>query len=500
MMVPRTTLREALRDKALLGTILSGDSWKSWRVLLIAAMGEQLTDDERAVFTKLTGRDHEPDQMVEEFIGVIGRRGGKSRAISVLATYIAGLCNHPNLVRGERGVLLIVAQDQRQADVCLDYITSNFEQSPILKQLIEARTQRALKLTNRIDIEVRSSDFRRLRGLTYICVVADELAFWLNENSSNPDSEILAAIRPGLATTNGPLFMISSPCARRGELYSLYSKHYGAKGDPLVLVAQATSRAMNPSLPQSVVERAIERDPASAAAEYGAEFRRDIESFVSIEAVRACVSRDIYERAPQRNYTYRAFADPSGGSEDSFTLCIAHYEASDKVVVVDAIRETRPPFSPEQVCANYAELLKTYRVYDVQSDKYAGIWPVEQFAKFGIRCEQAAKPKSDLYQDMLALLNSRRIELLDSARLQSQLTSLERRSARSGRDSIDHAPGGHDDVANSVAGVSAMLVNHEGTYDISAMGDGSGSIRRRPDRIYMGPQFAMRAMFGPRVI
>ena len=72
-------------------------------------MGEQLTDDERAVFKQLTGREHEPGQRVEEFVGVIGRRGGKSRAISVLATHIAGLCEHRNLVPGERGVLLVIA-------------------------------------------------------------------------------------------------------------------------------------------------------------------------------------------------------------------------------------------------------------------------------------------------------------------------------------------------------------------------------------------------------
>src|SRR6516164_5642019 len=100
----RISLRDALADPALLGNVLKGESWLPWRVLLIAAMGESLTPDERAIFQQLTGREHEPDRMIEEFIGVIGRRGGKSRAISVLASYIAGLCKHPSLVPGERGV------------------------------------------------------------------------------------------------------------------------------------------------------------------------------------------------------------------------------------------------------------------------------------------------------------------------------------------------------------------------------------------------------------
>jgi hypothetical protein len=49
-------------------------------------------------------------------------------------------------------------------------------------------------------------------------------------------------------------------------------------------------------------------------------------------------------------------------------------------------------------------------------------------------------------------LNSRRAELLDLPRLVAQLVGLERRTARGGRDSIDHAPGAHDDVANAAAG------------------------------------------------
>jgi hypothetical protein len=434
-MIPRWALRRALDDPNLLGTALTGPSWFAWRTLLFAAMGEGLVDEERALFQQLTGREHEPDRRIEEFIGVIGRRGGKSRAISVLATYISGLCDHPNLVRGERGVLLVIAPDQRQSDVVLDYITANFEASPILRQLIEARTQRALRLINRIDIEVRASDFRCLRGSTYIAIICDESAFWLNENSANPDSEILNAVRPGLATTCGPLFMISSPYARRGELWNLYNKHFGPNGDPAILVAQASSRTMNSSLLQSVVDRAMERDPASAEAEYGAQFRRDIESFVNVEAVRACVSVGVYERAPIPGVTYHAFVDPAGGSgADSMTLAIGHIDHAKQIVVLDALREAKPVFSPETVIGEFATLLRasyngaSYNISKVIGDKWAGGFPPEQFGKFNILYEQSAKPRSELYVDLLPHINSHRIQLLDHPRLLSQLCALERRS------------------------------------------------------------------------
>jgi hypothetical protein len=114
---------------------------------------------------------------VEEFVGIKGRRAGGSYAGGkVVIPYLAGLCQHPSLVRGERGVLLCVAADQRQADVILDYADASFRASPVLSQLIEARTQREHRLNNGIDIEVRAADYRRLRGLTFIAVIADEAA------------------------------------------------------------------------------------------------------------------------------------------------------------------------------------------------------------------------------------------------------------------------------------------------------------------------------------
>ena len=123
------------------------------------------------------------------------------------------------------------------------------------------------------------------------------------------------------ATTHGPLIMISSPYAKRGEFWSTYQRHFGPNGDPRILVAQGSSRTFNVSLPRSVVDRAIERDPVSAAAEYGAEFRSDLEAFVSVEIAQSCVSTATFERPPKRELSYCRFADPSAGSSIR-SLCV----------------------------------------------------------------------------------------------------------------------------------------------------------------------------------
>lgn len=452
-MKPTITIRKALTDPKLLGSTLKGSSWMAWRTLLIGAMGEALTDAERPTFTALTGRAREPLQRVEELEAVVGRRGGKSRAMATLAAYIGGLCKHP-LSRGERGVLLCIAPDQRQAAITLDYAAATFETSPILAQLIANRNADTLELTNGINIEVRAASFRRLRGPTYIGVIADEAAFWFSDEfSANADTEILNAVRPGLATTGGPLIIASSPYAKRGVLWDTYKRHYGPNGDPLILVAQGASRDFNPSLPQSVVDRALERDHAAASAEFLAQFRNDIEGFVSYEIVQACVG-DHVEMAPLPRSHYHAFVDPSGGSADSFTMAISHRDG--ERVVVDATREVRPPFSPEAVINDFSILLKSYRASKVTGDRYAGEFPRELFRKRGISYVCSEKPKSDLFRDLLPLLNAGRIVLPKSERLVGQLTGLERRTARSGKDSIDHGPGSHDDLANAVAGAADL--------------------------------------------
>ena len=78
----------------------------------------------------------------------------------------------------------------------------------------------------------------------------------------------------------------------------------------------------------------------------------------------------------------------------------------------------------------------------------------------GIRYRPAGKPKSAIYGDALPSLNAHLVELLDHPRLVAQLCGLERRTSRGGRDSIDHAPHGHDDLSNAACGVLADLLVH----------------------------------------
>jgi hypothetical protein len=451
----------ALDDEKVFAPFFKGDTWSAWRAFLAALFALPMSVEQLAVYQHHTGRSSLPAQACNESWLVCGRRSGKSFVLALIATYLATFKDwRPFLGPGERGTIMVIAADRRQARVIMRYVAGLLHAVPMLERQIESEAQERVDLRNRVTIEVHTCSFRSTRGYALIAGLLDELAFWPGDDSAEPDYEVLSALRPGMATIPGSMLLCaSSPYARRGALFDAWRKHYGKDGDS-VLVWHAPTRDMNPCVPQSVIDEAMERDPASAAAEYGAEFRSDIESFVSREAIEACVALGIRERAPIPDLHYVGFVDPSGGSADSFTLAIGHRQES--CAIVDAVREVRPPFSPESVVAEFVGLLQRYRISTVVGDRYAGEWPREAFRKCGVQYEPASRAKSDLYRDFLPLINSQQVDLLDIPRGIAQLCSLERRTARGGRDSIDHAPGAHDDIANAIAG---LVVHLGGAFD-----------------------------------
>ena len=446
---------EALEDRALFRPLFGPDlsTWSAWIVALKAIFALPMADPELEVFRRHTGRERPPSRQVSEAWIVVGRRGGKSRFAALLAVFAACFRAY-SPAPGERLTIPVVAADRKQARTVLGYVNGLLD-VPMLSRLVEKRTLESVDLASGVSVEVHTSSYRSIRGYSVPLAVCDELAFWRSEDAADPDVEIVNALRPCMATVPGSLLVsLSSPHRRAGLLWRMHERVYGRESDD-VLCWKAGSTAMNSTLDQAVIARAFELDAVAAAAEYGAEFRSDLETFVPREAVEECIVRGRYEVPPTDGTRYSAFVDPSGGSRDSFTLAIAHSENGK--AVLDCLRERKPPFSPEAVVEEFSETLKTYRIREVTGDRYAGEWPREQFRKAGIEYVPSAKTKSDLYLAFLPMLNSGRVELLDNKTLTAQLCALERRTSRGGKDSVDHPPGAHDDLANAAAGALVLV-------------------------------------------
>jgi hypothetical protein len=192
------TIREALSDATLLADALPGESWTGW-ILLIAAMGEPLSEAERAIFT-FTGREAEPGVMVETSLTVAGRRSGKSRAMAVLCVYLACLCDwSEDLAIGDS---LCVGGHRSFASA--------------VRARDRADAGHTVALSRGVDLEVQCASWRRSRGGTAVAIVLDECAFVHNaDDAANSDAEIIVALRPSLAT-GGPMLLTSSPSTMEG--------------------------------------------------------------------------------------------------------------------------------------------------------------------------------------------------------------------------------------------------------------------------------------------
>lgn len=458
------TILDAMQHPNLFGKWFKSPTWAAWRVFLAALFGLPLDENDLALFRQHTGRQTPPKGQAREAWLVVGRRGGKSRIAALCAVFLACFRSYTEILApGEVGTVMVIASDRRQARTVMRYINGFVDAVPLLARMVINRTKDSIELSNRVVIEIQTASFRAVRGYTVVACIADEVAFWRTDDSANPDTEILGGLKPGMASVPAALLLgISSPYARRGELWKAHKDHYGKDGDP-VLVWQAETTAMNPAVDRKVIVDAYVADEVAAASEYGAQFRRDIEGFVPQEIVDAIVIEGRSELPPVSSVSYFGFCDPSGGVQDSMTLAISHDE--DGKAVLDAVKEVRPPFSPDGVAKEFSDLLKSYQVYSVRGDRYGGEWPRERFAVHGVAYELSEKTKSEIYLAALPLLNSKRAELLDHKRLKTQLANLERRTGRGGKDSVDHGPGLHDDVCNAVCGALLMAAEQPSLGD-----------------------------------
>jgi hypothetical protein len=433
---------------------LRADSWATWRVFLKALYALPMDGAELETFCRHTGRTRPPTEPFEKCWLICGRRSGKSRIAALVASYNSVFRQYETLQRGEYGVMPIVASDKKQADVIFSYVANFFHDIPLLAKMVVNETKDSLELNNSIHIEVHASDYRSTRGYSMIGGICDELAFWRTDSAAaSPDSEILNAIEKGSANIPGAMLLgVSSPYARAGVLFEAHEKNFDKDTDELCWVAD--TRSMNPTISQKIIDRAYAKDPASASAEYGAQFRSDLANFLTPEAIALCTDGGVAERAPREGVHYFGFVDPSGGAHDSMTLGISHSDNGD--AVLDFLCERRPPFSPDDVVAEFCRHLKRYRMHSINGDNYGGDWPKERFQAHGVTYNLAEKNRSEIYLTFLPGINSARVRLLDNARLREQLEGLVRRTRSGGKDQVDHRAGAFDDLCNSACGALVL--------------------------------------------
>lgn len=418
-------------------------TWQPWRAFIAAVYGLPMDRHAMELFRKHTGRDTPRAGGYAEAVAVVGVQSGKTSVAATLAVHAA--------LSAERGThALMLAQDHRSAmRALLRYAREPFEREPPLKELVARETTDGLELRSGAAISAYPCRPAAVRGIRASIVCIDELAFFLATDGRPTDTEMLRAARGRLATTRGKLIALSSPYAQSGALYELHRKHFGR--DSEVLIWQASAPAMNPTLPADYLRRMEADDPEAYRSEVLGEFRAGVSTLLDPDALAACVDTAIRERLSEPDIAYVGFADAASGSgRDAFTVGIAHRDG--ERAVLDVCRAWCPPFNPSGVIAEAADLLRRYGVSTVEGDRYAPGFVEEGFRKHDVTYVAAARTRSELYLELLPLVNAGAVRLTDDAALLGELRGLERRRGTAGRDRVDHRPGSHDDRANAAAG------------------------------------------------
>lgn len=434
--------------------------WAAWRVFVKTFFGEPLDAEELETFRTCTGLSSPAEKSHREAWLPVGRRGGKSVTLAMIAVYVACCFDWtPHLRPGQFGYVDVLSDSRAHAGEIMNYVKGVLGH-PRLAPLVGRPLSETVELAGRIRIQVVTASIKAVRSYTAIAGLCDEIAHWAPDaESANPDVEILRALRPSMATIPGSfLLCASSRYARKGVLWEAYRDHYAKENGPLVWSANTVT--MHPSVDREFLAQEEERDPVAFQSEYGLEWRSGLADFIQRERVEALVVKGRYELPYAPGLRYHAVVDASGGSgEDSMTLAIAHRDPRTGLGVLDALRERQPnpSFDPEHVVeSDHVPLLKTYRIQVVTGDRYAANWCSSQYRKRGISYHESELTASDYYREALPLLNGGKVELLDDKKFLGQVCGLERTVSRLGKDTISHPPRQHDDLAN--VGLAALVL------------------------------------------
>ena len=442
--------------------LMRGTSWLTWRAVLIATVGEDLTPDEAERFRIVADRRTE-DLRVALLAAFVGRRGGKDTAAAVMVAYLA-LCRRWSLAPGEVGTVLVLAVDRDQAQVAFKRILGILQAVPLLAAEIVNVTRESIELANGIEIKVATADGAAVRGRTLVAAVLDEFAFMA------PDAalELLRALRPATATTPGSLIaIITTIYASEGPAFELF-RQWGAEV-PGQLIVKGTTRDFNPTILQSFIDHELALDPQGAAAEYLTIPRTDISRLFDaplIDGVTRGSPRELPCVMTLRGGTviYHAGVDVSGGRGDAASAAVAHMDGDR--VILDAVRFWPAPHDPLVVAGEVAKFLALYGLEAARADQYAAEFARSAYREAGVTLMDSEHTRSEVYLAALPLFTTGRIELPPDDRLRRELLALERRTSPSGRDTVDHPRGGHDDVAN------AAMLAAVAAYRPAATGEG----------------------------
>jgi hypothetical protein len=423
------------------------------RTCLKSIYGLPLDDDELEVYRRATARmDDKPLEQHEATV-IAGRRSGKTSRIAAPIACFEAFRGH-RLARGERAYVVIIAPVLAQAKIAFRYVRHYLLDSPILRKKVLDVRRDEIDLQNGITIAVYACSYISVRGFSVVTAICDELAFWRHEETAaNPEEEVIAALRPAMATFPlSKLIKISTPYAKEGILW----REFRQRAELDFPVWQLSSAEMNPTLREDILEKARRRNEEEYRREFLGEFTDSVTGWVTPEILEPCVVQGRTEVPPISDVFYAAAIDP-GFRRSDFALAILHRMA-DHAIVVDRVCSwtgtKQAPLGFAWVCERVRSILRQWRLDSVVGDAYCSPAVRQELLRLGTNYEEfqfGSRTRAELFGNLKHLLIQRRIQLLDHPELLRQLRSLEEIKGPGGQIDIRPAYGQKDDLAIAVA-------------------------------------------------
>jgi Terminase large subunit, ATPase domain len=435
----------------------------SQKVCLTSIYGLPLRPDELQIYQRGTGRPIYNAAEQREITIIAGRRSGKTGKLAAPICCFEAFRDH-GLPPGEEAHVMLLAPTLKQARIAFRYIRDYLRNSPVLTKRIVRITKEEIVLDNGVVIGCYPCTYDGVRGRTIIAVICDELAFWSDEeDSANPAEEVIAALRPGMATVRNPkLVKISTPFGKTGLLW----REFQQRSELDYPVWRLSTQEMNPTIDTSFLEHERRRNEEEFCREYLGEFTDSINGWITPEILDPCIIRGRQQLPSMPKVRYMAALDPASRHDD-FALAILHESAEGKIAVDKITRWTGTKSAPlvfEFVLGEVRDILSLYGLNSAIGDQFYFDVLNQYFLKLGIYYESrvfSANTRATIFGNMKQLLLSQKIELLDDPELIRQFRRL--REQKTARGQIDVRPigGALDDLAVAVALAARELTIQE---------------------------------------
>jgi hypothetical protein len=260
---------------------------------------------------------------------------------------------------------------------------------------------------------------------------------------------------------HGKLLLVSSPYAMSGVLWDIWQQR---DKDEDTLVWHAPTALMNPTVTKRFLAKEKERDPENFRREYLAEFTEAISSFLSAEAIQACIVPGRTELPPDTEAHVYVAAIDAAYKGDRFTVCVAHRDHERGKVVIDYLggwQGTREhPLRLTDVLPRIGALADRYGFCRICGDQF-GAEPLRvAFRQAGLSYEErvfTSQSKANIYATLRAHITDGSIELLDHEASLKELRGLELELLPGGSIRVGHA--GHGKALDDYADAMALAVS-----------------------------------------